>query len=817
MFKSLRAKRRNKKLEKRNKRFLYRVIKAKGKIKPFIYYPALILGIVMESVRKVLKFCYYTFYVSVFMFIVVVIFIYPKYEEYHDKVIEIMAGSKESDFRISESSYVYDKDGNEIANLHENSDATYLKYSDIPQDVVNAYVAIEDRTFWTNDGYDIKGIIRVCVNYVKTNGEEKHGASTITQQLARGIYLTREVSIDRKVKEILLANELTKKYSKQQIMEYYVNDICYANGIYGIAGASKTYFNKDVSDLSLRQITYLCAIPNSPEYYNPFKNQFNAIERSNKILNDMFECDYITEAELNGALSEIVTIQKQTYEFNDYPTTYAVDCAIKELMKQSGFEFEYVFETMNDYTDYHERYDEMYSIVKHRLYTGGYKIYTSLDLPACSNAQEVLDNCLAFDEEVNESNGVYSLQGAITIIDNNTGKVVALVGGRSQDFDSNVYSLNRAYQSFRQPGSSIKPLVVYTPALENGYKDSTWVQNISVAAAKTSKDIQGLIGTIMTLRSAVEHSKNGVAYQVYDALTPARCMPYLTNMQFSNLCPSDYFNSTALGGLTYGVNTVEMASAYSCLANHGSFVEPTCLVSLVDRDGNELYEDEPNVDIYTVKAADDMVDILKGVPIRGTASKLGWYNHTDIEAFCKTGTTNQSKDGWLCGATPYYSIAVWVGYDQPRPLSNLYGATYPGQIWRDSMLLMIQDKAKAEFVRDEEDSSYSEVFYKPSHYKYLEGRDDAEVLSEGYTVADYREDRVTGELLLAIVNQINSLDLASPDYQINLETLHAQGITVSSSVFSNSYRDELLVMLETAYQGGVARLVAVQPSPVIEQ
>lgn len=725
-----------------------------------------------------------------------------EYKDFADKVVD---ESSYSDFKLTESSYIYDTDGNTLAKLKASMDSEYLSYDDIPSEVVDAFIAVEDRTFWENPGIDLKGIIRVGTRYLKTKGVEEHGASTITQQLARNIYLTHEVSIERKGKEMLIAMGLTKKYTKKEIMEFYCNDICFANAYYGIQAAAKGYFNKDAKDLTLSQIAYLCSIPNSPEYYDPYKNPDRALKRRDKILNDMKELGYITDDECEAAKAEAITIEKPTYTFNDYMTTYATDCAVRYLMKHDGFEFKYKFKDNNEYTEYNTKYSQSYSDEKNKLYTGGYKIYTSLNPTVQQSLQDTLNNQLAFDGEVNEATGIYALQGAITAYDNNTGKVIAVVGGRSQDSDSQTYSLNRAYQSFRQPGSTIKPLVVYTPALMNGFTPDTTVFNIDVTEAKKpGVNAQTLSGKAMTLRKALEHSKNGVAWQVFDKLGPENALKFLNDMEFSKICPDDYNDAAALGGLTYGTNTVEMAAAYATIENHGEYREATCLVSMLDRDGKEIYNAEEAKPVYEAKAADTMVDMMKGVLTKGTAVKLGWYKDTEMVAACKTGTTNNSKDGWLCGFTPYYTVAVWVGYDTPKELDNLYGATYPGQIWKESMLKLIEGKEiKNDFEKDdysgEDDESYddfemSDDLPEYAYDTYMKGRSDDEVLSSGYTVHDYRKDRVTGETVQNLISDMYNISDSE-----RLQELYDTGRNIIDTIYSRKYKDEMQKKLDAAF------------------
>lgn len=641
---------------------------------------------------------------------------------------DLVDSSTPDTFRLAQTSYIYSDDGTQLAALAESEDATYLSYEDIPADVVNAFVSVEDRTFWNNSGVDYKGILRVCVNYVKTKGQVAEGASTITQQLARGTFLSNEKTISRKIKEIFIARQLTKKYTKEQIMEFYCNSCCFANGIYGVEDASQKYFGRSVSDLSLSETAYICAIPNRPEYYNPLKNSENAISRRNKILQDMYECDYITKDAGEAALAENITVAEVSDEedtFYNYEATYAINCAIRYLMKQDGFEFKSHFDDDADYDTYNAYYDEMYKQAKHKLYTGGYKVTTTMNLKAQKNLQKIFDKELAFNTKVDESTGIYQFQGAMTVIDNETGKVVAMIGGRSQDELQQTYSLNRGFQSFKQPGSSIKPLVIYTPALEEGYDANSTLTEIDVKAAKksTSEKISKMSGKKMSLRYAVEDSKNGCAYSLYNIITPKVGLSYIENMNFSKIVQQDYTLSSGLGGLHHGTNTVEMANAYSTLENHGEYRQADCISSILDASGNEIYEEPESKTVYTRSASDQMTDILEGVlnSSAGTAKGLKWSSASDVAAAAKTGTTNDNNVVWFCGYTPYYTISVWVGYDYPKSVKGLWGNTYPAYIWKEAMLYMIDGKDEADFdlegkkatgnknvISDEDDSSAPE-------------------------------------------------------------------------------------------------------------
>lgn len=736
------------------------------------------------------------------------------YKQYDADARATVEGGSRNDFRRSQPSTIYDSKGNLIIKLRSEGDSSYLSYDDIPQDAVNAFIAVEDRTFWNNPGYDLSGIARVLFYYVKTKGVEAHGASTITQQLARNAYLSNEVSISRKLKEILIAKYITKKYSKKDIMEFYVNDVYFANQYYGLEAAAEGYFGVKASALSLSQTAYLCSIPNRPAYYDPVKYPENALTRRNKILGDMLELGFIDESQYNSAIAEKIEIRghAEDNEIHDYQATYAVDCAVRFMMKQDGFDFRYTYDDKADYDNYQALYDEQYDEEKSRLYTSGYRIFTSLDSTLQDSIQTALDEELSFDSGADDSTGIYDLQGAVTCIDNDTGKVIAIVGGRSISSNSaagKTYTLNRAYQSFRQPGSSIKPLIVYTPALENGYAPGSIVQNIDVTKAKEKGvNALSLSGTPMTLRSAVENSINGCAWQVLANITPKVGLKHITDMDYDEIVPDDYNLAVSLGGFTYGVTTAEQASGYAALADHGVYRGRTCITSIQDQSGTNIYADDDPKQIYSAAAADTMVDIMKGVVTKGTAKGMKWSASSDIEAAGKTGTTNKSKDGWFCGITPYYSIAVWVGYDNPKELSSLYGGSYPAAIWKDAMLAATDGlEAKSFSLPDKMDEDQKDG------EKYLPGRDASEELYAGYTVGDYRTDHNTGDAIAAVEAAMQTLAPATDaNFNTDITNSYNQCLAAIATVKDQQYSAQLLADLNNVYALCASKTAAAAPA-----
>ncbi len=596
----------------------------------------------------------------------------------HEEAVALVRQSTIDTFRQSETSEIYDINGKLITTLKGEKDTYYLEYDLIPAMAKQAMISMEDKKFLTHKGYDIRAIIRAAKSYIENHGEINQGGSTITQQLARNIFLTHEVSWERKAKEIFLAVELEKKYSKDLIMEFYLNNIYFNNGYYGIQAASKGYFSRDVNELSLAEITFLCAIPNNPTLYEPTENMENTIGRKNRMLGQMKLDGAIGDQEYFEAENEEIILKLSKRKKQNYIETYVYNCAIRALMKSQGFTFRYTFNSQEEKERYQERYSDAYTMCQQSLYSSGYRIYTSIDTKKQKLLQAAVDDVLKNFEEKNEE-GIYKLQGAATCIDNETGRVAAIVGGRSQKLEG--YTLNRAYQSYRQPGSAIKPLIVYAPALERGYTPDTLV--VDKKTEDGPKNSNGTYAGKISLRSAVEQSKNTVAWNLFKELTPDIGLQYLLNMNFSKISENDYYLAASLGGFTTGVSSVEMASGYAALENDGIFREPTCIISIVDSRETEVYRDisagEP---IYDTNASRVMTDILKGVFTKGTAKGLGLSN---MSCAGKTGTTSDKKDGWFVGFTPYYTTSVWVGYDLPQKLDSLAGATYPGTIWKQYM------------------------------------------------------------------------------------------------------------------------------------
>lgn len=625
--------------------------------------------------------------------------------ELKEEADSLVAKSSKELFRKGETGLVYDQKGKLLKAYKGEKDSYYLEFDQIPEIVVKTYIAVEDRQFEKHDGVDYRAILRAVIAMIR-NGEVTQGGSTITQQLARTVFLNTEKTWQRKMEEIFIARNLEDKYTKSQIMEFYLNNIYFGHGYYGIQAAAQGYFSKNIDELDLSQTVFLCAIPNNPSLYDPVNNKKNTISRRNRMLSAMYDQGYISRAAAAEAKKEKIKLKRsKSIKKIDYVETYVNYCAVRALMKAQGFEFQHYFENEKQERQYDKAYRKLYIECESSLYTSGYRIYTSIDMKQQEKLQEAIDAGLGGFEDVSEE-GVYKLQGAGVTIDNMTGWVTAIVGGRTQEFEG--YTLNRAYQSFRQPGSAIKPLLVYAPVLERGYTPDTIVVDEPVQDGPANAD--GIYEGGITLRHAVKKSKNTIAWKLFDELTPLAGLGYLKAMNFTKIDTEDERLPTALGGFTTGVSPLEMAAGYATLQNDGCYREPTCIVKIEDSQDNLIYSSESESDknkkkskeqqaegtrIYKSNAARTMTDMLQTVMTEGTARGLGLG---EMPCAGKTGTTNDNKDGWFVGYTRYYTTGIWVGYDMPVSMPGLTGASYPGHIWHNYMLSIHEGMTPVSFI-----------------------------------------------------------------------------------------------------------------------
>ncbi len=593
---------------------------------------------------------------------------------------EIKKNISVDDFKLNSNIHIYDNNDNEILSVNQEKNIEYLSYDQIPEAVFNAFIAVEDKRFYKHHGIDIKSLARAGVAIIKNDGAITQGGSTITQQLVKLTYLSTEQSIERKVKEIIIALELEKQFSKKEILEYYVNNIYFGNNAYGINSASLEYFGKPVTELSLAQICYLAAIPNNPTIYDPYTKDEtgvnpNTIERQTLFLDMMLDNGFITKEEYDTAKAEKIELNS-----SDSATGYDIrkHIVLEEvaeiLMKEDGFKLKYKFDSDAERKVYEQEYNEAKKSALAKLYKNGYSIYTSFNEALQNETQEIIDNALSGNTETTDE-GIYALQASTVLLNNETGLIEAIVGGRTSPITD--YN-NRATGLQRQNGSTMKPIAVYAPAIElKGLLPTTIVDDTKEEDGP--KNAGSYMGKI-TARQALQYSSNVVAYKLYREVKPQVGLSYLQNMEFKNIVDADYNLSSGLGGLTVGTNVKEMAGAYSTLANKGKYNRPSCVREIRDKDGNVVYSHtKTNTEIYSEATAIIVTDMMKTVVDAGTG-KSAKFNNT-IEVAGKTGTTDDTKDLWFAGYTPLYTAVVWSGYDNPKTVQGVSA----GKIWSQIM------------------------------------------------------------------------------------------------------------------------------------
>jgi penicillin-binding protein 1A len=606
----------------------------------------------------------------------------PELDKCREIAYDKLAQMDRSDFSMLSDTVIYDKDGKQIGLINAGH-YQYMDINHISMNLQNGYIAQEDRRFKNHNGVDWIATFRAGLALIKHGGEVTQGGSTITQQVIKNTYLTQERTFTRKIVEILLAPELEKKYSKADIIEFYCNTNFYGHRCYGVEAASLYYFGKHAEDLAPEEAAVLIGISNSPSAYDPVSHPNASKNKRDDVLKSMNEVGYLSNEDYEKAVSSPLKIVQKETEGTDenYQSSYAIHCAALELMKMDGFEFQYTFDNKEDYTLYSERYTTAYSEQSDRIRAGGFQIYTSLDSGLQAVLQTQIDASLSGFTELQE-NGKFALQGAGVIVDNKTNYVTAIVGGRGADDP-----FNRAYLSARQPGSTIKPLIDYGPAFDTGEYYPTRMVNDHKWEKGPSNSGRRYFGNV-TVREALNRSLNTVAWQILEDIGIDFGLSYLGEMEFQKLSYVDnQVPSLSIGGFTNGVRVVDMAKGYSTLANGGVYNDRTCIVKILHEKESELTNDMTPFakQVYRSDSAFMLTDVLKGTFTSpyGTGRGLGLEN--DMPAAGKTGTTNSSKDTWFCGYTPYYTAAVWVGYDIPRNMPGIYGATYAGKIWKNVM------------------------------------------------------------------------------------------------------------------------------------
>lgn len=586
-------------------------------------------------------------------------------------------------FNLDQTSYIVDKDDKVIDKLHANENRTMVSLDKIPLVVQNAFIAIEDKRFYKHNGFDPYRMFGALKADLK-NGNMEQGASTITQQLIKNIYLTPDKRVKRKVIEIYYAIQLERRFTKKQILEAYLNTLGIGHNIAGVKEAALYYFGKELDQLTLGESAMLAGITKNPSMYSPYINFENAEKRKNIILQEMLSQGLITQSEYDTASTEEIKLSKVKSEVE---TTYFADMIIKD-----------VIETMSEKLGYSKQEAER------KLFNGGLRIVATIDTDIQNILEETFKNTKLFPDSKEDANGVLQPEAAAVVIDHSTGEIKAVLGGRSEKVRR---GLNRATQSLRQPGSTIKPLSVYTPALDNGYTVGTVLDDAPVTFGNYSpnnydRKFRGLV----TVRTALQHSLNVIAVKIVQDIGVDRSMEYLKKFGLTTLVTrydnkrtnDENLASLALGGMTRGVRPLEMAAAYSVFPNKGVYIKPISFTKILDKDGNVIFENKPEKEkVINEQVAYLMVDIMKGVVRGGTGGNAAL---SKMPVAGKTGTTTKNVDAWFTGYSPYYTTTVWIGHDEPKPMS-FTGGSYPAKIWKVIMEEVHKNLPVKDFGRPE--------------------------------------------------------------------------------------------------------------------
>lgn len=561
---------------------------------------------------------------------------------------------------------IYDKDNNLVTKIGVEN-RTAVSINEVPDVVKKAFLAAEDHNFYNHHGISIRGMFRAAWNDI-LHRDIVQGGSTITQQLVKLSFLSPEKKFKRKIQEILLAFKLERRYSKDEILEMYLNKIYLGEGAYGVQAAAQTYFNKDIQEIiSLNEAATLAALPKAPSAYSPFQNYEGAKSRRNLILDNMVEYGFASKEAVLKAKQEEIPLRKGEPEKSRYPYPYFIDYVINVLVQKYG---------------------------EDKVFKGGLEVYTSLDPKIQAAAEKAMSDPNNFPASKKDANGIVQPQGAMVVLDPSNGAIRAIVGGREH---SHKRGLNRATRP-RQPGSTFKPIIAYGPAIDlRGMAPASVIDDVPVNYGKyTPHNYDGRYRGLITMRTAVAYSVNIVAVKtlmdhvgIPDAIKFARKLGI-------NLKAQNHGPAMALGGLYHGVTPIQMAGAYAAFANQGLYNKPTVIMRVESPDGMVLEEYDPSpVQAMKPTTAYLITDMLRSVVTSGTGTRANFDPERDIAG--KTGTTEDGRDIWWAGYTPDLVGVVWIGYDEPTPMSRAYGGTYPAQIWKEVMIQAHEDIPKNHF------------------------------------------------------------------------------------------------------------------------
>ncbi|QVY59829.1 transglycosylase domain-containing protein [Cytobacillus gottheilii] len=536
---------------------------------------------------------------------------------------------------LRQSTVIYDKDGDAAAKLASNR-AEGVSIEEIPEHVMNAVIAIEDERFYEHNGFDVKGIARAFFSNLFA-GKITGGGSTLTQQLTKNALLTTEQTYRRKAEELFLAVEIEKKYEKDEILQMYLNQVYFGSGAWGISSAANTYFSKKPSQLTISEAAVLAGLLQSPSVLDPNKNYDRSMERRNVVLSKMNELGYITEQEFSDAKAEKIVLKEGSGTAMERKYPYYIDAVLDEAI-------------------------HTYGLTQEEIFTRGYKIYTELD----QNLQSGLELVYSRDSLFPQGRGGEIVQSGGVLLDPETGGVRALVGGRGEHV---FRGFNRATHIKMQPGSTLKPLAVYTPALEEGYTGESMLKDElqtygDYQPENASKQYAGEV----TMKKAIEQSINAPAVWLLNEIGLEKGIDALTRFGIP-LQDEDEYLGIGLGGMRSGISPLKLAEAYAAFPNEGKRNDAHLITKIEGPTGKVIAERKKiTVKVTSKKVSEEMTALLRGVVDKGTGTGT---KMDDVQIAGKTGSTqlpyadiNGTKDQWFVGYTKNLVGAVWLGYDK---------------------------------------------------------------------------------------------------------------------------------------------------------
>ncbi|WP_162008089.1 transglycosylase domain-containing protein [Heliorestis convoluta] len=577
------------------------------------------------------------------------------------------------------TSFIYDKDGELITALHGEQNRIPVSIEEVPENLQKAILVAEDLRFHNHQGIDLRAILRAFFTNVQDGGFSQ-GASTITQQLAKNAILSPEKTIQRKIHEAFLAYQIERRYTKDEILEMYLNWIYFGHGAYGVQAAAQTYFNKDIRDINLAEAALLAGMPRRPSFYSPIHNAEAASDRRSTVLHLMIQNGLITQEEARMAASEPLPQQVHINSLQ-YPFPAYVDYVIEELTSRHG------------YTD-------------SQVFRGGLHIYTAMDRRLQQKIEEVLSSEAFFPPNSSDQ----LVQAAMAVIEQESGLIRGLGGGRNYD---GVRSFNRASQLKRQPGSAAKPIFVFAPAMEAGFHPNDILPDspINFGGGYVPRNYDNTYRGHVTIRQAVAQSINVPAVYLFRHIGPTVGVDFARKTGLPMEGEEPYL-SLALGGMTRGVSPLQMAGSYASMANGGIYNEPHAVTRIVDFQGREK-PIVPDINrVLSEVAAYQMTDMLVTAVQSGTGTRAqmnrpvaGKTGTVELPPIAEFRNLRGNKDAWFVGYTPELTCAVWMGYDRTdrhNYLRQIYGGSYPAAMFREVLNSALQDRPVQAFARPAE-------------------------------------------------------------------------------------------------------------------